>query len=158
MEKQIKNYSRYAFTDCGKVIALYKKGRKEIVGAKDKNGYLKITLVGDDNKITYYRKHRLIAWAFFGKSNMQVNHIDGNILNNNINNLEYVTSMENQSHRRKRSGFHVGVCWAKKENKWRAYIQHNKKWKHLGFYTEFDDAKNAYLNGLKDLGIINKYA
>lgn len=158
MEKKIENYSKYTFTDCGKIFALYKKGKKEIVGSKDKNGYLKITLVSDDKKITYYRKHRLIAWAFFGKSDMQVNHIDGNILNNNINNLEYVTGMENQSHRRKKNGYHVGVCWAKKENKWRAYLQHNKKWKHLGFYTEFIDAKNAYLNGLKNIGITNKYA
>ena len=158
MEKQIKNFSKYTFTDCGKVYSLNKKGKREIIGSKDKNGYLKITLVSDDKKNLYFRKHRLIAMAFLGENNMQVNHIDCDILNNKINNLEYVSAMENQSHRRKKEGFHVGVCWAKKENKWRAYLQQNKKWKHLGFYIEFNDAKNAYLNGLKDLGIINKYA
>ena len=158
MEKQIEGFSKYTFTDCGKVFALDKKGKREIKGAKDKDGYLKITLVNDDKKHLYFRKHRLIMWAFNGESNLQVNHIDSDILNNKLNNLEYVSAMDNQSHRRKKEGFHNGVCWAKKENKWRAYLQHNKKWKHLGFYAEFMDAKNAYLNGLKDLGIINKYA
>ena len=114
--------------------------------------------VRDDGKFFYYRKHRLIAWAFLGKNDLQVNHIDGDILNNNLSNLEYVTAMENQSHRRKKSGYHVGVCWATKENKWRAYIQYQKKWKHLGFYEKFDDAKTAYLNELQNRGIVNKYA
>jgi hypothetical protein len=158
MEKQIQGFSKYTFSDCGKVFSLDKKGKREVKGAKDKNGYLKITLISDDKQTLYFRKHRLIAWAFLGKSDLQVNHIDGDILNNSIANLEYVTSMENQSHRRKKEGYHVGVCWAKKENKWRAYVQYNKKWKHLGFYSDFEDAKNAYLNALKELSITNKYA
>ena len=158
MEKQIEGFSKYTFTNCGKVYRNNKNTKTEILGATDKNGYLKITLVSDDKKNFYFRKHRLIARAFLGENNMQVNHIDSDILNNNINNLEYVTSMENQAHRRKKEGYHVGVCWDKKSNKWRAYLQHEKKWKHLGFYKEFIDAKNAYLNGLKELGITNKYA
>lgn len=158
MEKQIKGFSKYTFTDCGKIFALDKKGKREIKGAKDKNGYLKITLVSDDKKNLYFRKHRLIAEAFLGKSDMQVNHKDGNILNNELNNLEYVTSMENQSHRRKMEGRDVGVCWAKKENKWRAYLQHNKKWYHLGFYEEKHEAKQAYNRKLSELNITNKYA
>lgn len=158
MEKKINGFSRYTFTEDGKMYS-YCKGKKELIGALDKNGYLKVTMYQDEtNKPICFRKHRLIAWAHYGKSDLQVNHIDGNITNNSLSNLEYVTAMENQSHRRKKSGHHVGVCWAKKEGKWRAYIQHNKKWKHLGFYVEFEDAKKAYLNGLKELGITNKYA
>lgn len=158
MEKKIEGFSKYVFSDCGKVYALDKKGKREILGAKDKNGYLKITLVSDNKKNIYYRKHRLIAWAFLGKSDLQVNHKDGNILNNALSNLEYVTAMENQSHRRKMEGHDVGVCWAKKENKWRSYIQHDKKWYHLGFYQNKEDAKNAYIKKLTELNIINRYA
>ena len=158
MEKQIKGFSKYTFTDCGKVFALDKKGKREIKGAKDKNGYLKITLVNDDKKNLYFRKHRLIAWAFLGQNDMQVNHKDGNILNNELNNLEYVTAMENQSHRRKMEGYEVGVCWAKKENKWRAYLQHNKKWFHLGLYEDKHEAKQAYNKKLIELNITNRYA
>ncbi len=158
MEKKIDAFSRYIFTDCGKVYSIAKGAKKEILGSKDKNGYIKITIINDEKRNLYFRKHRLIAWAFLGKSDLQVNHIDGNILNNSVSNLEYVTTRENQSHRRKMNGFHVGVCWAKKENKWRAYFQHEKKWKHLGFFTEFEEAKSAYANALKELSIVNKYA
>ena len=158
MEKNIEEYPGYSFTDCGKVYSFRKGRKKEIKGAFDKDGYLKITLVNKEGKFRYFRKHRLIAWAFFGQSDMQVNHKDGDKTNNKISNLEYVSQMENQCHRRKKAGYDVGVCWAKKEKKWRAYIQVNKKWMHLGFYANKEDAKKAYLSKLEELQIRNKYA
>lgn len=36
--------------------------------------------------------------TFVGPSNLEVNHKDGNKLNNNLSNLEYCTSKENMSH------------------------------------------------------------
>lgn len=157
-EKTIKEFDGYSFTYDGRVFSFRKGGRKEIIGSPDKDGYLKITLVDKNKKFKYFRKHRLIAWAWIGYSDKQVNHKDGNKRNNHIDNLEYVTQRENQSHRRLKNGYDVGVCWAKKENKWRAYIQHNKKWEHLGFYNDKKEAKKAYLKRLKELNITNKYA
>lgn len=50
----------------------------------------------------HYLVHRLIAAAFLGKpddpSKIYVNHIDGNGLNNRIENLEWVTPSENSKH------------------------------------------------------------
>lgn len=42
-----------------------------------------------------YLVARLVASAFLGKSNLTVNHIDGNRFNNNINNLEWCSLSEN---------------------------------------------------------------
>ena len=45
--------------------------------------------------------HRLVMETFSpikGSENLQVNHKDGNKENNSINNLEWVTNMENMQH------------------------------------------------------------
>jgi len=46
------------------------------------------------------RTHRLVVEAFIGeiKDGFEVNHIDGNKLNNNVSNLEIVSHLENMSH------------------------------------------------------------
>jgi len=44
--------------------------------------------------------HRLVAQAFIPnpEHKAEINHIDGNVLNNNVDNLEWVTPSENQQH------------------------------------------------------------
>jgi hypothetical protein len=62
----------------------------------NENGYIRVFI----NNKTYYL-HRLIAKTFISNSfnKKQVNHKDGNKLNNNINNLEWMTNQENQIHK-----------------------------------------------------------
>lgn len=47
---------------------------------------------------TYWRVSRLVMATFIGRSDLQVNHKDGNKRNNHLRNLEYCTSSENQRH------------------------------------------------------------
>ena len=53
--------------------------------------------------------HRLVAVTFLGCSNLTVNHIDGNRLNNNIKNLEWLSIGDNI-----REGFKAGLYPTKK--------------------------------------------
>lgn len=63
------------------------------------NGYLSCSLGILDKIYTAYI-HRLIAVAFIPNphNKPQVNHIDGNSINNSIDNLEWVTAKENVNH------------------------------------------------------------
>jgi hypothetical protein len=45
-----------------------------------------------------YGVHRLVMRAFVGESSLDVNHIDGNKLNNKLSNLEYCTRKDNIAH------------------------------------------------------------
>lgn len=59
-----------------------------------------VTLYGNNKKIKLFRVSRLVAMAFIPnpENKPQVNHKDGNKLNNNVDNLEWVTQIENQYH------------------------------------------------------------
>lgn len=78
-----------------------KNGRKPglIFGKVSTKGYHSVSLRHND-QATHHSVHRLVMLAFVGlcPPGMQVNHIDGNKLNNNLSNLEYVTPGQNIQH------------------------------------------------------------
>lgn len=63
------------------------------------NGYLNVWL-SKDGRVKIKRVHRLVAMAFIPNpdNKPQVNHIDKDVTNNCVNNLEWVTASENQMH------------------------------------------------------------
>jgi hypothetical protein len=64
-----------------------------------KSGYLKVTLCTNKTQIFTYA-HRLVAIAFIPNpsNKLEVNHKDGNKLNNNVINLEWCSHIENSKH------------------------------------------------------------
>lgn len=80
------------------------KGQKgRILKGSTSNGYQRVNLYNNDGTYKTKYVHRMILETFAPCENsdqMQVNHKDGNKLNNNINNLEWVTPEENIIHAR----------------------------------------------------------
>ena len=70
--------------------------RKIIKPSPNKKGYLSLTLGNHKTK----RVHRCVAETFIPNphNKTEVNHIDGNKLNNCVDNLEWVTGRENMDH------------------------------------------------------------
>lgn len=71
---------------------------KLLTANKDRNGYLTVNLTRHNKNRPYYI-HRLVAHSFVPNPNPQeythVDHIDGNILNNGIQNLRWCTMRMN---------------------------------------------------------------
>lgn len=93
----------YQVSNLGNVRSLNYNKTKKIQHLKkvvnNKRGYL---AVGLSKKGIFKIKtvHRLVAETFISNPNNlpQVNHIDGNKMNNSITNLEWCTKNENQNH------------------------------------------------------------
>lgn len=62
-----------------------------------KAGYVDVQLAKEGNHF-HRLVHRLVAEAFIGASDLQVNHKDGNKDNNHVENLEWCSHSENQIH------------------------------------------------------------
>jgi glucan-binding YG repeat protein len=75
------------------------KGKMMHLKESDK-GYMVIGLRKPREKRKWFMVHRIVADSFISKyhKNLDVNHKDGIKTNNNSNNLEWVTSSENQIH------------------------------------------------------------
>lgn len=97
--------------------------------------------------------HCVLGFPLKGK---QLDHIDGNGLNNCLSNLRVVTIRENCSNRRDRrngetKSNYVGVYQSKGQTNWRSQISINRKSIHLGCFENEKKASEAYQNALTKL-------
>lgn len=97
MKKQILNYENYEIDENGNVYNICSK--KFLKGSIGENGYRYYRLSKNNHKKLFYA-HRLVAEYFLlNPDNLPiVNHKDGNKLNNNVNNLEWVSYSDNTKH------------------------------------------------------------
>lgn len=141
--KEISGYNgKYSITRDGRVwssrIGAFLKLRKK------RAGYLTVSLCIGGKKKKTHTVHRLVAIAFIPnpENKPQVNHKDGNKLNNNDWNLEWATRVENVQH-----AIAHGL------------INNRGAFSALAKYTEEDIAniRNAYKEGKKLTEIIKEF-
>jgi hypothetical protein len=108
----------------------------------DYKGYLVGHVDGKVQKL-----HRLIANNAGLDISNQIDHINGNRLDNRLINLRYATNSQNQCNRvksnRNKSGF-KGVSWSSSHKKWCAQIMINRKLTNLGYYLTPEQAHEVY--------------
>ena len=96
--------------------------------------------------------HQLILPVSEGK---EVDHKNGNGLDNRKDNLREATPTQNSQNSKKQNNKshsqYKGVFWAKDRNKWRAGISFNEKYTILGTFTDEIEAAKAYDKKAKEL-------
>lgn len=90
--------------------------------------------------------HRIILGMYDDEQyeNSDVDHIDGNTIDNRKSNLRIVTRSQNNMNRKLQSNNTsgiTGVVFNNQNNKWHAQIGLNHKTIHLGNYSSFEEAK-----------------
>lgn len=90
------------------------------------------------------REHNVVWLLHFGAwPEQELDHIDGNGLNNRVTNLRDVPHVQNNKNMRLNSRNKVGVSgvrWNKGKQKWQARIHHNYQDHWLGLFDVLEDA------------------
>ena len=105
--------------------------------------------------------HRVCWLLHYGEwPKFNIDHIDGDGLNNRLSNLRDVEQAVNTKNSRKRldnrSGV-TGVYWITSRQKWQASVNVNGKFRHLGFFDEIDVAAGVRQQAMIGLGFSERH-
>ena len=103
--------------------------------------------LGEEGQWTKVRMHQEILAVPHAHGAQQVDHRDGNGLNNQRSNLRICTHDQNCRNRQKASGLssqYKGVYWDKERSRWHAQIKQGGIRYHLGRFDQEIDAGYAY--------------
>lgn len=112
-------------------------------GTLHSSGYLVVAI---NNK--KHLLHRLVYLLHNGHipNRLEIDHIDGNRMNNKIENLRAVTKTVNQQNRRSAKGY----TWIQRDSKWQVVISVDGKSKYIGRYNTEEEARKAYLKAKQE--------
>lgn len=153
----IKYNSNYEVSNLGKIRN--KKTKRILKPAISNKGYYMVALSNKCKSHTY-TIHKLVMEHFnrCAFDNEVINHIDGNKLNNNINNLEYTSQKDNCI-----KAWKLGLCKKIRENAYklkhsskiktsRQIIQYDKDCNKIAIYNSIREAERK--TGISDSNII----
>lgn len=130
--RPIKNFEGlYEVSNTGLIKSLHcgkEKILKQVIRSNNYPYYFIGLLKNGERK--YFAVHRLVAQAFISNPNNyeQVDHLDGNKLNNNVDNLEWVTPKENTNR-----AWNKGLAKYTEERKEKLSKIAKKKWETNSF-------------------------
>lgn len=100
--KDIKEYPGYQVSNEGRIKSFKQSKEGKILKSKISAGYAGVDF-RKDGRTHYGLVHRIVLSTFApieNWENLTVNHIDGDCLNNNLENLEWMTQSENTAYSR----------------------------------------------------------
>ena len=125
-----------------------------IAGATHGSRYERIAIKLGDGSQKKIPSHRLAWFITYGYLPNIIDHIDGDGLNNRINNLRECTNSQNQMNTGKPSSNTSGVkgvSWRSRDNVWQVRIGFSGKYIWLGSFKRIEDAEQAYKDKAKQL-------
>ena len=152
----IPNIEKYYISKCGKVLSTRSPSGKEKAGKEyrhlmiistNRYGYLTVHLYINKKKV-HKTIHRLVAKTFLPdfSEKLQVDHIDGNRLNNDLSNLRMVTASDNQRNILSAKGY----TYDKQRNTFRAHwYDYKGNYKRMGFSVKIYGELFAFLLALQ---------
>jgi len=107
--------------------------------------YAYATIYSSGKKFKLYLHRFLLC---LNESDLCIDHINGNGLNNTNENIRMVTQQENCFNRRDVKGY------TKVGNQYKAQIRLNNKLKFLGYFNTENEARDAYLKAKSQMHVI----
>ena len=146
--KPISHWDGYFISNLGNVRRQSREFKDKMIALKGStlnNGYRYVQEINNGKKKNHLI-HRLVAKAFIDNPENKpcVDHIDNNPLNNHVSNLRWCNQNENMKNMKQRTeGKKNGVIFDKKKQRWMATAYSDKKFKFLGYFDTYDEARQA---------------
>lgn len=148
--EQANSLFQYSDGDLIRISLIGKKAKLgEIAGHIGKRGYKYLSIYGKK-----YYVHRIVWLMHHGNLPKFIDHIDGDRLNNKIENLRSCTATENSCNtkiRKNNTSGIKGVCWFKPQKKWKARLNFNKKEYFFGYFLTKEEAESALIIARSEL-------
>ena len=152
----IKGYEgHYQISNKGRIKSFNRNAENIIKSSIDKTkGYYRVCLYNSGKRKSFYI-HQLVAIAFLGHipngNSLVVDHINNDKANNELSNLQVISSRENSSKdkwRHNPSSLYPGVYYSLTKKKWASSISVNGTPFHLGYFNIESIAGQEYSNAL----------